>query len=625
MTRRPAAKCLAAACLAALLAAVGAAKPLHAQVNVTTYHYDNLRTGWNSGETALTQSNVAGSTFGLLGAFTLDDQVDAQPLLVTNENIAGGQHNVLYIATEHNSVYALDAQSGQVLLHASLGAPVSSSQIPDGCYNNGPDIGIDSTPAIDLPNGVMYVVAYTWENSAPVFRIHELSLTTLMDKVTPVVVSGSGVLTDGSNYSFNAGVQRQRAALLLANGNVYAGFGSFCDVEANLSRGWLFGWAGGSLSPLASNKLNDTLAKSPNNFFLSSIWMSGFGPAANANGSIYYSTGNTDKSGTTFNQVTNISESVAEMSPDLSTLQGLFTPPNHIWLDEHDKDFGSGGAMLLPQQSGTYPDLAVAAGKDGTLYLFDADSPQTLFGSYTIGGCWCGPSFFTGSDGVGRVVTSGGSTMGVWQVQTGSTPSLVLQSQHTGIRGGQMPGFFTSVSSNGTTAGSDVIWAVSRPRKRKPGVILLYAFNPESGALLYEKQAGYWLNTGGDANIVPVVANGYVYVASDQEFAIFGLGYAGKSDIPEPKYVETRVALQPGQHEIYGIVESMSARTLLVKKRDGSELSIETGDAQRGHRLVESDKGDGLVARGTIDRNGVMHAISVHHASMHPEMWPDDR
>jgi len=144
--------------------------------------------------------------------------------------------------------------------------------------------------------------------------------------VTPVVVSASATLTNGSVYTFNAGVNRQRPGLLLANNTVYAGFGSFCDIAANLSRGWVLGWQAGTLTPLASNKLNDKRPKSPDNFFLSSVWMSGYGLAANAAGSIYFVTGNSDYSGTTYNHITNIAESAVTMSPDLSTVQSLFTP-----------------------------------------------------------------------------------------------------------------------------------------------------------------------------------------------------------------------------------------------------------------------------------------------------------
>src|SRR5215469_6295053 len=160
--------------------------PAMAQVNVTTYHNDNMRTGWNPGETVLTQNNLG--TFGLLQSVALDDQVDAEPLLVGNETIKGSRHNVVYVATEANSVYALDAQTGQVLLHANLGKPVPQSDLPAYCGNNGPRVGIDSTPAVDTAAGALYVIAYVLKNNVQTYFLHALSLTTLADLLPPAQI-----------------------------------------------------------------------------------------------------------------------------------------------------------------------------------------------------------------------------------------------------------------------------------------------------------------------------------------------------------------------------------------------------------------------------------------------------
>ncbi|HEY1615300.1 MAG TPA: hypothetical protein VGF97_16590 [Rhizomicrobium sp.] len=430
---------IAAACaiLFSLICIVGNAS---AQVSVTTYHYDNFRTGWNSGETTLSQKAVAKKSFGLLQAISLDDQVDAQPLVVPNVTIGGQLHTVVYVATESNTVYAIDSSSGQVLLQTNLGAPVPYTDLPGGCNNNGPNVGINSTPVIDTGRGILYVIAYTWENNAPVFRIHALSLSTLSDSLSPVVVTASGTLSDGSTYDFNPAVSRQRAALLLSNDTVYAGFASFCDYAADQSRGWVLGWQAGTLAPLASNELTNKRSTAPDTFYLSSIWMSGYGLAANAAGSVYFVTGNSDYSGNTYNSVTNIAESAAAMSPDLSTVRGLFTPSNHAYLDRVDGDYGSGGLMLLPPQSGNHPNLAAAAGKDGNLYLLDADK-MTMLGAYQIGACWCGPSYCQGSNGAGRIVSSGNTAIGVWELK-GKKPKLVLKKQADGIADGQFPGFF---------------------------------------------------------------------------------------------------------------------------------------------------------------------------------------
>jgi len=198
---------------------------------------------------------------------------------------------------------------------------------------------------------------------------------------------------------------------------------------------------------------------------------------------------------------------------------------------------------VLPDQPGSMPHLAVAAGKVGTMYLMNEDnlggySPKknNVLGSYQVGHCWCGQSYFVDpSDGLGRVVTSGGNTVKVWKVQTTPTVALTLVAMFAGVgsASGQLqdPGFFTSVSSNGTA--SSIIWAISRPTTNNNGApISLFAFDPESGGSimkkLFEAPAGNWPNTTGNANLVPVVANGMVFVASNQQLQIFGLT-AGKA------------------------------------------------------------------------------------------------
>jgi len=511
---------------------------------VTTYHYDNLRTGWNSNETQLTYATVSDtSKFQLRHRVTLDDQVDTQPLLVPGETIIGGtspgKHDVVYVATEGNTIYAIDATTGAVLLSPNFGHPVP---MPQGCNNNGPNVGIDGTPVIDLPNNTMYVVIYTLESGAPVYRIHALNLSTLADKVPARPVTGSR-----NGYTFQTAWQRQRPGLLLANGNVYAGFGSFCDWGGTNSRGWLLGWQAGSLNPLPANQLNDVAATAPNNphndRFLASIWMSGYGVAADASGSVYFVTGNSDSN---YNAppvpgpetaTTSVQESVVKMSGDLATINGYFTPFNEASLDTGDTDYGSGGALLLPDQSGPTPHLAAAAGKDGRMFILNRDSlggytppagPDHVVGMVNIDACWCGPSYFNAStDGLGRVVSSGGTSVKVWKVQTAPSVALLLDSSSPAIASGaQDGGFFTSISSAGATEA--IIWAVSRPQNASPAEIYLYAFNAGGSGggtlpLLRKMAAGTWPNVNGNANIVPVVANGKVYVASYQQLQIFGL------------------------------------------------------------------------------------------------------
>ena len=180
------------------VAAFRNAGQLPAGIDVVTQHYDVQRTGWNSQETVLTASNVKSATFGLLHSVAVDDQVDAQPLLLTNQPISGvpGNRTVVYVATEGNTIYAIDASSGTVLLQKNFGTPVPQSVLGD-CNNNAVHIGINSTPVIDRAAGRLYVVTYTSDGGVPTYRLHALSLTTLADAIPPVVVTASHTLTDG--------------------------------------------------------------------------------------------------------------------------------------------------------------------------------------------------------------------------------------------------------------------------------------------------------------------------------------------------------------------------------------------------------------------------------------------
>jgi hypothetical protein len=442
---------------------------------------------------------------------------------------------VVYIATGNDTIYAIDANNGTVLLTQSLGKPVFA---PLGCNNNGPHVGVDSTPVIDRAANTLYVIAYTQDKTGPAYRLHALDLGSLTDKITPTVVSASHALTDGTIFNFNATYQRQRPGLLLANGNIYAGFGSFCDYAANVSRGWLLGWNADTLVPLSANEIFDTQPTSPDSFFLSSIWMSGYGLAADDSGNILFVTGNSDYSGTTYDGVSNIQESVVKVSANLTSVLDLFTPSNQASLDQGDTDFGSGGLLILPDQPGSIPHLAVAAGKYGDMYFMNEDNlggysttQNNVLGTYSVGSCWCGQSYFVdGNDGAARVVSSGGNQVKVWKLQTSPKAKLILVAQSPALKSGQFPGFFTSVSSNGNA--SPIVWALTRPVGQTSAAIGLYAFNPEAGGntmtQLFHANAGAWPNLGGDSNQVPVVANGKVYVASNKQLQIFGLRQAKK-------------------------------------------------------------------------------------------------
>ena len=231
-----------------------------------------------------------------------------------------------------------------------------------------------------------------------------------------------------------------------------------------------------------------------------------------------------------------------KVDSQLVNLLSIFTPANENHLDKTDGDLSSGGVLVVPAQPGPIPNLAVTAGKFGTMYLlnraslggFTPGGPDNVLDEQTIGPCWCGLSFFIGPDGVGRIVSSGGSTTSnnaqitVWKIQTSPTVAFVQEGAALPVVSGQDPGTFTTVSSNGTQAGTAIIWAIGRPTDSNRAAINLYAFaaTPSSGTLplLFSSQAGSWTNVTANAGIVPLVANGHVFVASNKQLTIFGLG-----------------------------------------------------------------------------------------------------
>ena len=603
--------------------------------DVVTQHYDVLRTGWNSQETTLSTTNVKSGSFGLLHSVTIDDQVDGQPLVLANQPISGvlGNRTVVYVVTENNTVYAIDAASGAVLLKKNFGTPVPKSAF-GYCSFNAAHIGINSTPVIDRAAGRLYVVTFT--GSTPTYRLHALSLTTLADVVAPVTITASHTLTNGTTYSFQATKMRQRAGLLEANGNIYAAFTSFCDLFANASRGMVLGWNASSLKPLAANYLNDKLAPTAtNNFFLSTIWMSGNGLAQSSAGGIFFATGNTHSG--TYNSTNNLSESVVKLSSDLTKVTDFFTPSNVNTLDSNDGDLSSGGVLLIPPQSGPIPNLAVAVGKDGRMFFmnqqnlgkFTSGGPDKVLGTFHVGGCWCAESYYTGSDGVGRVVTSAGNTIISWKLQTSPSVTLVRERTLSALVTGQDPGFFTSVSSNGTQSGTAVIWAVSRPTNTNPATVLLYAFNAANGSLLFSATAGTWPNPG-NANIVPVVANGQVFVASNQQLAIFGPitpGATTATSVTGATAATSAVTSQDPASEsrVSGWVVHMKGAEFVLRKRNGDHVTIDAKPAQAALQIAPIGMEEAITAEGYYDAQGLLHAQTIVRAKDSRDLWPPDR
>jgi hypothetical protein len=612
--------------------------------SVITYHNDNQRTGWNPAENTLNTSNVRPATFGWITSVALDDQVDTQPLVVNNQPIEGvGVRTVVYVATEHNTVYAIDSWSGAVLKQVNLGPPVPK---PLGCTNNGPYVGINGTPTIDLRSRTMYVIAYALIDGKPTYNLHALDLATLADRSgSPKTVTASHKLTDGSTYNFDASVQRQRSALLLANGNVYAAFASFCDYKPDKSRGWLLGWNASSLAPLAANELTDKLATTPNNFQLSSIWMSGYGVAAEPEGNLFFVTGNGDAGGNpvkgTYTGTTNIQESVVKISPDLSKVLDLFTPNNVKALDTGDVDYGSGGVMVVPDRPRPAPNKAVAAGKDGRLFILD----RTSMGGFhnpdlpkyvPVGACWCGPSYFQAPDGIGRVVSSGGFQAKSWKVTTVS-PGLTLEASAPPIPVGPQNdgGFFTSVSSDGGKPGTPVIWAIGRPTGGDNHVTL-YAYNGAASGgslpLLWSSPgstAGVWTNLDGNANLVPTVANGRVYVPSNGRLAIFGLRTVSRQGMmkrqEQPPVLSEPLARAPIEGAAYwGTVRTVRGYRVTVVLRTGRILQVDLTEAAQSGTTVNPFAGLKVFVNGTLDAKGVLQARTLARAKG-PGSWGADR
>jgi hypothetical protein len=499
-----------------------------ASVTVATNHNDTWRTGLNSGEAQLTPATVANlvgsNVFGKLGTITVDEEIDAQPLVVPGVSVSGdpnaGTHDVVYVVTENNTIYAIDPVHLTVLASRNLGAPVNQ---PQGCGNT-INVGILSTPVINPSANVMYLMAYVNASSGPQYQLHEVSLSTLADVVPYVVVSATANLDNGTAFAFNASAQRQRPGLLLTGGQIVAGFSSFCDEGGYSSHGWVLSFSASTLAlnTASVDLVNKVPSNSSNTYYLSSVWMSGNGIPADEAGNIYFATGNTQPG--TFDPTNNIAESVVKLNPTNGSVLSYFTPGSELYMDEVDEDLSGGGVLLFPSTTNT---LAAIQGKDGLVRVLSRanlggqnDGAQ-LF-SYVGEPCWCAPAYF--NDGQDRLVTGGGNVASLFTWQTGSNPGLLLQG--TGqLPSGQDGGTFTTVSNN--AGANSIIWAVPKPEGSNNNLYLMaFQATPVNGSLplLYFSLAGTWSNLQGNANVVPTVANGKVYVGSYKQLAIYGFG-----------------------------------------------------------------------------------------------------
>ena len=236
---------------------------------------------------------------------------------------------------------------------------------------------------------------------------------------------------------------------------------------------------------------------------------------------------------------------------------------------------------------------------------FTPNGPDKVLGSFAVTNCWCAKSYFKGSDGVGRVVSSAGNTIITWKIQTSPSVTLVMERTFPALTSGQDAGFFTSVSSNGTQAGTAVIWAVSRPTDTSPANVLLYAFNAANGSLLFSANAGTWPNPG-NSNIVPVVANGQVFVASNKQLGIFGPIAAGAAVAKLASASSAQISALGNQ--LSGWVDGINGTVLMIRKRNGDRATIDAKPARDAFQSVPIEMEEAITAEGNYDAQGVLHA-----------------
>lgn len=504
-----------------------------AQVSVLTYHNDNSRTGQNTAETTLTPSNVNASQFGKLFSRTVDGYVYAQPLYLPNVTFpALGTHNVLYVATEHDSVYAWDADSNAgsnalplwkvSFINPSAKVYTVNSIRDVGCTDLVPEIGITGTPVIDSGTGTLYVVAATKENGSFVQRLHALDVTSGAEKFGgPVVIQasvpGSGDGSSGGMVSFDPLLENQRPGLLLQNGVMYIGWGSHCDFSPY--HGWVIAYNASTLQQLGV--FNTT----PNGG-LGGFWQAGSAPAADASNNVYLATGNG-----TFDAVyggVDFGDSIIKLalgSGNLSLLD-YFTPSDEGFLFAFDVDLGSGGVLLLPDEPGTYPHLLVQAGKEGAIYLVNRDKmggfnrvnnsqivqylPSAVGGMWSMPAYWNSYVYFWGAGDVLKAYTLSGGLLSNTPVGRGN-------------RNVGFPGSTPSVSASGNANG--IVWAIESDQYAAGGPGVLRAYDATDLFELYNSSNNGTRDLPGGAVkfTVPTVANGKVYVGAVRQVSVYGL------------------------------------------------------------------------------------------------------
>jgi hypothetical protein len=512
--------------------------PVASSPDVTTYHFDNSRDGLNAQETVLTPANVTSATFGKIAMFPGDGKVDAQPLYLAGLNVAGAATNVLYMATEHGSLYAFDADKGAQIWKTSL---LGTGEVPSddhSCGQISPEIGITSTPVIDRAKGVIYAVSmsafqkpdksYTYHQ-----RLHALSLATGAELTgSPVEITGSypgtGAGEMNGTVPFTPGQYAERAGLLLLNGNIYLAWTSHCDD--GLYTGWVMAYSESTLQQTAILNLTPNGSEG-------SIWMAGNGLASDANGNIYFldANGTMDPSfdGNGFPAQQDYGNAMMKLSTAGGKLAvaDFFEPYNTIAESNGDIDMGSGGALLLPDTtdaSGTTRHLIVGAGKDRNIFVGDRDNlgkfNRTTANNSNLyqdlpnalaNGAWSSPAYFNST-----VYYAGQNdtlkAFPITQAKLATTPA----SQSVVVF--PYPGSTPSVSANGTQDG--IVWVVES-NTGQLNVLHAYDATNLSKELYNSNQAAGARDSFGNGNkfITPVIVNGKVFVGTQTGVAEFGL------------------------------------------------------------------------------------------------------
>jgi len=504
---------------------------------VLTYHNDNARTGLNSHEAILTPANVNMNQFRLLFNIPVDGKVDAQPLYLPALNISGGVHNVFFVATEHDSVYAFDADSGALYWQVSM---LKAGELPSderGCGQVSPEIGVTATPVIDLsmgPNGAIYVVAMSKNGPGTTYfqRLHALDLTTGAElfsgpKDIQATYPGTGSGSSGGIVPFDPKTYKDRTSLLLLNGKIYTAWASHCDAGAYTA--WVMAYDETTLAQTSVINLT-------HNGGGGAFWNAGAGLTADSSGNIYQMLGNgtfdATLDGNGFPNRGDYGNAIVK----LSTASGLsvadyFTMSNSIQESNADQDLGSGGAMLLPDMTdsqGATRHLVVGAGKDGHIYLADRDnmgkinlsSPSVnnnpnLYQDLgaVLGGVFSMPAYFNGN----LYYASVSGRLRAFPFSNARLGASSSQSSHSF----GFPGATPSISSNGTSNG--IVWATDS-NLSSPAVLRAYDANNMATELYNSTQAPSGRDSFGSGNkyITPTIANGKVYVGTQNSVGVFG-------------------------------------------------------------------------------------------------------